>query len=133
MQTRGNVLAAFDRTIAGNDNHGNARLFFVDFAGEFQAVHALHAKVGDEDIKILVFEFPQSFLSVVCAHGTIALHLEDLATESCQDFMIVNKKDGFHERTPLVQTVSDSACRRIGETALASVLGFPKRLKRCLI
>src|SRR5215831_5635118 len=68
----------------------------MDFAGQFQAVHSFHAKVGDQNVEIVFLELFQRLFSVAGADGTVPLHLQNLATQPCQDLVIVDKEDGPH-------------------------------------
>ena len=63
---------------------------------QFDAIHPVHTEVRDQDVEVLLTEFFQGFLCTVGAHRLIPLHLENLATQASQHFMIVDKEDGFH-------------------------------------
>src|SRR5690348_16432932 len=96
LQTGHHILAAIYRTVAGHNNHRNVGIFLVDALRQFDTDHAIHAEVSHQDVKILFVEFAKSLLAVVSAHSTIALHLQDLAAQPRENFMIVNKQDGSH-------------------------------------
>src|SRR4051794_13859768 len=96
LQKRVYFFAGIDRAVAGHDDHRRLRALVMDLLGELEAVHAFHAKVGDQDVEVVLAELFQRLFGVVSGDGAISLHLQDLAAQSCQHLMVVYKEDGFH-------------------------------------
>src|SRR5579859_2531091 len=109
LQASRDFVAAIHWSISGNDDDRYGRVPFMDFASQFQSVHAFHAEIGYQEIKILFFKFPQGIGGVERAHGTVTLHFQNFAAEPRQYFMIVNEQDGFHER--LLMQTGLASCR----------------------
>src|SRR5262249_40159960 len=82
--------------IAGNDDDGDFRMLFVDFAGQLHAVHAFHAKIGDQDVKVIFFELAQSIFAAVRADRTVTLHSQDFAAQVGQNLVIIHEEDRPH-------------------------------------
>src|SRR5258708_3434756 len=96
LQAGDSVFAAVHGSIAGRDNVRNIRMFLMDLAGQFQAVHAFHAKVRYQDAKVILLELAESVRSAVGADGAVALHFQGFTAQCCQHLVIIDEEDGFH-------------------------------------
>src|SRR5205085_10375291 len=96
LKTGIHVFSTVDRAISGDDDHRGVRALLAHAMREFYSVHPFHAKVGNENVEILLVKFLQRFLGAVGANRLVALHLKDLAAQSRQNLVVVDKQDGFH-------------------------------------
>src|SRR5437763_981412 len=90
------VTTNIDGAVSRDNDHGNFRVCSVDMFGQFQPIHAIHAKVGNEKVKLFSLKLVQRVLRAVSGHGTKALHLENLAAQACQYLMVIHKENRFH-------------------------------------
>src|SRR6185312_1600285 len=97
LKARDNVFAAVHRAKPSHDNHRDFRMFFMHLARQFYAIHAFHTEVSDKNVKILFVELAQCILAIVGAHRAVALHFQNLAAQTRQHFMVIDKQDGSHE------------------------------------
>ena len=49
LQAGGDVIASVDRTVSSDDDHRNIGILLMHFFGELNAVHAIHAEIGNQD------------------------------------------------------------------------------------
>jgi len=102
LQAGVHVFAAIDRAITGDDNHGHAWILLVYLLRQFQTIHAFHAKIRDQDVKLFFAEFIQRIGGAVCRDRPVALHFQNFATQSCQHLVVIDEQDSFHEVTFIV-------------------------------
>src|SRR2546423_11701049 len=96
LETRIHVFASIYWPIPRNDDHRSVRALLAHTMRELDPVHTVHAEVSDENVEILLVKFLERFLGTVGADGFVALHLENLAAEPRQHFVVVDEQDGFH-------------------------------------
>jgi hypothetical protein len=104
------VLSAIYWAVSGDDDDGNGGILCVDLAGKFKSVHAFHAEVGDQNVELFFGEFFEGVRGAVGAYGSVTLHFENLAAETSEDFMVVDKENGFHT-APVNEVAKDESYR----------------------
>ena len=71
------------------------------------SIHPFHPEVGDQHIELLALELVEGVLRAVRAHRSIALRFKDFTAQAGQNFMIIDKQNGFH-RAPVANCRGDT-------------------------
>ena len=79
------------RSVSGHDDDGNAGRLLPHQTCQFHPIHAIHAIVGDQQVKGLALKSGQRVAAIVDAFRAIAVPAQNLASHPRQHCVVIHK------------------------------------------